>query len=140
MSTTDTDYQSFSKVVILTGSSNYAEWERSIQTTLILKDLEIMDPVTLTDGSTTDDKANYKRSRQAYALILKSLSLEVQSLLSAKSLWLPSSTAPATDVAIRKGFRGKEGGDWAQVPFDRYASQEHVHTKICAGHDLWNEI
>ncbi|OXG24913.1 hypothetical protein C367_03369 [Cryptococcus neoformans Ze90-1] len=59
MSTTDTDYQSFSKVVILT---------------------EIMDPVTLTDGSTTDDKANYKRSRQAYALILKSLSLEVQSL------------------------------------------------------------
>lgn len=60
MSTTDTDYQSFSKVVILTGSSNYAEWERSIQTTLILKDLEIMDPVTLTDGSTTNDKANYK--------------------------------------------------------------------------------
>ncbi|OXL10186.1 hypothetical protein C348_01474 [Cryptococcus neoformans Gb118] len=45
-----------------------------------------------------------------------------------------------TNLTFRKGFRGKEGGDWAQVPFDRYASQEHVHTKICAGHDLWNEI
>lgn len=33
MSIADADYQFFSKVVILTDSSNYAEWERLIQTT-----------------------------------------------------------------------------------------------------------
>lgn len=60
MSIADADYQFFSKVVILTDSSNYAEWERSIQTTLILKDLEIMNPVTLTGESTSEDKVNYK--------------------------------------------------------------------------------
>lgn len=59
MSIADTDYQFFSKVLILTDTSNYAKWERSIQATLILKDLEIMNPVTLTGESTSEDKVNY---------------------------------------------------------------------------------
>lgn len=115
MSTTDTDYQSFSKVVILTGSSNYAEWERSIQTTLILKDLEIMDPITLTDGSTTDDKANYKRSRQAYALILKSLSSEVQSLLSAKSLCVSTADSLGLWTELKDQYSASVGSHQAQL-------------------------
>ncbi|KAE8543456.1 hypothetical protein D1P53_000170 [Cryptococcus gattii VGV] len=69
--------------VLLTGPQNYAEWELSIKTSLILKDLEIGTPVTLDSMSSKEDKEKYKRSRQAFALLIKSLSPEVQASLPA---------------------------------------------------------
>lgn len=77
--TDNTTYQG----VLLTGPQNYAEWELSIKTSLILKDLEIGTPVTLDSMSSKEDKEKYKRSRQAFALLIKSLSPEVQASLPA---------------------------------------------------------
>ncbi|KAE8543242.1 hypothetical protein D1P53_000732 [Cryptococcus gattii VGV] len=77
--TDNTTYQG----VLLTGPQNYAEWELSVKTSLILKDLEIGTPVTLDSMSSKEDKEKYKRSRQAFTLLIKSLSPEVQASLPA---------------------------------------------------------
>lgn len=73
----------FYKGVILTGPHNYAEWELSVNTSLILKDLEISAPMSIGDTPSPEDKDSYKKSRQAFALLIKSLSPEVQASLPA---------------------------------------------------------
>ncbi|KAE8541721.1 hypothetical protein D1P53_001892 [Cryptococcus gattii VGV] len=62
---------------------NYTEWGLSIKTSLMLKNLEIGTPVTLDSKSFKEDKEKYKGSRQAFALLIKSLSPEVQASLPA---------------------------------------------------------
>ncbi|KIR76131.1 hypothetical protein I306_06897 [Cryptococcus gattii EJB2] len=100
MAIADADYQFFSKVVILTDSSNYAEWERLIQTTLILKDLEIMNPVTLIGEATSEDKANYK---------------EVQLLLSAESICVNTAKSLGLWAKQKDQYSASIGSHQAQL-------------------------
>nr|ODO00517.1 hypothetical protein L204_02511 [Cryptococcus depauperatus CBS 7855] len=62
---------------ILTGSENYALWKESISATLVLKDLEIFESVTLNKKSIKADRVEHKRRRQVSALILKFLSPDI---------------------------------------------------------------
>nr|ODN94921.1 hypothetical protein L204_04261 [Cryptococcus depauperatus CBS 7855] len=63
--------------IVLTGSENYAAWEPSISESLVLRGLTIAEPVVLGETPTAEEKSEYRRQRQAFALIMQSLSPEV---------------------------------------------------------------
>nr|ODN78159.1 hypothetical protein L203_06239 [Cryptococcus depauperatus CBS 7841] len=63
--------------IVLTGSENYATWEPSISESLVLRGLTIAEPVVLGETPTPEEKTEYRRQRQAFALIMQSLSPEV---------------------------------------------------------------
>jgi len=95
-SDSDTTFKSY-KTVVLKGSDNYAEWELSIATTLMGKDL--FDVISIARASkppaTTTITAEYTKSTRehakAFAIIIQSLSNVIQSSLSpaARNIKLP---------------------------------------------------
>ena len=89
MSHSDDERDSY-RTIKLQGQENYSEWELSIQTTLLGKDLfDLLEytPVKVTPGTTPSTEATtlLRQARKAFALIIKSLSSTVQSNLSAKA-------------------------------------------------------
>ncbi len=89
MSDSDHERENY-RTILLKGQENYAEWELSIQTTLLGKDLfDLLDyhPVPATTSGTASKESikQLKQARKAFALIIKSLSPTVQANLSAKS-------------------------------------------------------
>nr|ODN76351.1 hypothetical protein L203_06417 [Cryptococcus depauperatus CBS 7841] len=68
----------FYKGVVLIESKNKADRKLSISMPLMLKDLEITEPVILSKHPSPDDILVHKRQRPAFARAIKFSSLEVQ--------------------------------------------------------------
>lgn len=111
----NTDNNTSYQGVILTGPQNYAEWELSIKTSLILKDLEIGTPVSLDSMSSKEDKEKYKRSRQAFALLIKSLSPEVQASLPANIRSVETADSSALWEELKSQYSAAVGARQAQL-------------------------
>lgn len=142
------------RAVILTGPNNYADWELSIRTHLILRDLEIRPPVKLGDNPSPQERENNKKARQAFALIIQSLSPEVQASLPAHirsvdsadslALWEELKTQYSAAVGARKALLFQqmwatplaEGEDPAKVMGDIRSAHAQIN---CCGETLSDE-
>lgn len=141
------DNNPFYKGVTLFGPHNYAEWELSVKTSLILKDLEIGAPVNIGDTPSPKDKYNYKKFRQAFALLIKSLSPEVQASLSAEICSVESANSLALWNELKAQYSAAVGARQAHLlqqmwatpviegedPNKHMAEIRSAHTQINSG-------
>ena len=119
------DYKSNYRVVKLKGSDNYAEWELSIGSTLLGKDLlDIIneDPPAITVSLTTNQKHNIRNHGKAWSIIIQSLSTVVQASLSSAARSITSPNAKLLWEELKLTYSASVGPRQAALLHDMWTT------------------
>ena len=119
------DSKSNYRVVKLKGSDNYAEWELSIGSTLLGKDLlDIIneDPPAITVSLTTNQKHNIRNHGKAWSIIIQSLSTVVQASLSSAARSITSPNAKLLWEELKLTYSASVGSRQAALLHDMWTT------------------